>query len=39
MPKRYPAEFRRRAVALVEAGRTVRQVAIDPEVGEQTIYN
>ena len=39
MPKRYPAEFRRRAVALVEAGRTVRQVAIDLEVGEQTIYN
>jgi len=39
MPKRYPAEFRRRAVALVEAGRTVRQVAYELEIGEQTIYN
>lgn len=39
MPKRYPSEFRRRAVALVEGGRTVRQVALDLEIGEQTIYN
>ena len=39
MPKSYPPEFRRRAIALVEAGRTVREVAFDLEIGEQTIYN
>lgn len=39
MPSSYPPEFRRRAVALVEAGRTVRDVAVDLEIGQQTIYN
>ena len=39
MPRSYPPEFRRRAVALVEAGKKVRDVAADLEIGEQTIYN
>ena len=34
-----PPEFRWRAIAPVEAGRTVREVAFDLEIGEQTIYN
>ena len=38
MPKRYPAEFRRRALDLVRAGRPVREVAIALEVSEQSIY-
>ena len=33
-----PPEFRRRAVALVEAGRKVRDVARDLGVTEQSIY-
>ena len=35
----FPPGFRRRAVALVEAGRTVRDVARDLEVTEQSIYS
>ena len=39
MPRRgYPAEFRRRAVELVRAGRRVRGVARLLEVSEQSIY-
>lgn len=34
----YPTEFRDRVVRLIEAGRTVGQVAVDLEVSEQTIY-
>lgn len=35
----YPAEFRRRAVALLEAGnRSVRELAEDLGVSEQTLY-
>jgi hypothetical protein len=32
MPKSFPAEFRRRVLALVEAGRPVREVAADLEI-------
>ena len=39
MPKSYPSEFRRRAIALVEAGRSVREVAFDLGIGQQAIYN
>lgn len=39
MPRAYPAEFRRRAIALVKAGRSVAQVASDLEVTEAAIYN
>src|ERR1700730_12426866 len=35
----YPAEFRRRVVDLIAAGRKVREVARDLEVSEQTIYS
>jgi transposase-like protein len=34
----YPAEFRRRVVDLIAAGRKVREVARDLGVSEQTIY-
>jgi transposase len=39
MPRAYPAEFRRRAVALVKAGRSVAQAALDLDVTQTTIYN
>lgn len=35
----YPAEFRRRVLDLVEAGRKVADVARDLQVSDQTIYN
>src|SRR5262245_59809195 len=35
----YPAEFRRRVVDLVEAGRRVADVATDLGISEQTIYS
>lgn len=38
MPKRYPAEFRRKVLDLVVAGRRVAQVAADLDISEQTIY-
>ena len=38
MPKRYPAEFRRKVLDLVAAGRPVAQVASDLAISEQTIY-
>ncbi|WP_018333273.1 transposase [Actinomycetospora chiangmaiensis] len=38
MPKRYPAEFRRKVLDLVEAGRPIAQVAADLEISDQTIY-
>jgi transposase-like protein len=34
----YPPEFRRKVLDLVEAGRTVADVARDLEIGGQTIY-
>ena len=39
MPKRYPAEFRRRVLDLVAAGRSVGSVAENLGVSAQTIYN
>jgi transposase-like protein len=38
MPKRYPAEFRARAVELIRAGRPVREVALLLGVSEQALY-
>jgi transposase len=38
MPKGYPSEFRRRVLDLVEAGRSVTQVARDLGIPNQTIY-
>jgi transposase len=34
----YAAEFRRRVLGLIEAGRSVATIAADLEISEQTIY-
>ena len=34
----YPPEFRRRVLDLIEAGRTIAEVARDLDVSQQTIY-
>ena len=39
MPRSYPAEFRRKVLDLVEAGRPVAEIAAQLEVSGQTIYN
>ena len=39
MPTAYPAEFRRRAVALVDAGQSVAKTASDLGVTQTTIYH
>jgi transposase len=39
LPKRYPAEFRRRVLDLVAAGRKVTEVALDLGLSPQTIYS
>ena len=38
MPRRYPAEFRRKVLDMVAAGRPVAQVAHDLDISAQTIY-
>jgi transposase len=38
VPKRYPAEFRRKVLDLVAAGRPVAQVAYDLQISAQVIY-
>jgi transposase InsO family protein/transposase-like protein len=38
MPKRYPPEFRRRALALIEAGRSLADVARDLDVSQAALY-
>ena len=38
MPRSCPAEFRRKVLNLVEAGRPIRQIAHDLGISEQTIY-
>ena len=39
MPRRYPAEFRRKVLDLIEAGRPVAEIADQLGVTAQTIYN
>ena len=39
MPTSYPAEFRRRAIALVRSGWSVTKTAHDLDVTSTTIYN
>jgi transposase-like protein len=39
MPRSYPPEFRARVLALVEAGRPIKQVAEMLGISDQTIYN
>ena len=38
MPRTYDAEFRRRVVELVQAGRPVRVIAAELELAEATVY-
>jgi transposase-like protein len=38
VPRRYPAEFRRKVLDLVAAGRPVAQVAHDLQISAQAIY-
>ena len=38
MPKSYPPEFKARVLALLKAGRSIRQVALELELSEATIY-
>jgi transposase len=38
VPRRYPAEFRRKVLDLVEAGRPVAPVAHDLDISAQCIY-
>ena len=38
MPRRYPAEFRRKVLDLVAVGRPVAQVACDLQISAQVIY-
>jgi transposase-like protein len=38
MPKSYPAEFRRRVLALIAAGKPVGQVAADLQISSSVIY-
>lgn len=39
MPRRYPVEFRRKALDLIEAGKPVVEIAVQLGVSDQTIYN
>lgn len=39
MPRRYPAEFRRKVLDLIEAGRPMAEIAAQLGVTGQTIYN
>lgn len=38
-PRGYPAEFRRRVIDLVEAGRPVAVVVAELGISDQSIYN
>ncbi len=38
MARRYPPEFRRKVLDLLDSGRSVAQVARDLEISTQTIY-
>ena len=39
MPRRYPVEFRRKVLDLIEAGRPIAEIAVQLGVSDQTIYN
>jgi transposase len=39
VPRRYPVEFRRRVLDLIEAGRPVVEIAAQLGVSDQTVYN
>ena len=39
MPRRYPVEFRRKVLDLIEASKPVAEIAVQLGVSDQTIYN
>jgi len=39
VPRRYPVEFRRKVLDLIEAGRPIVEIAAQLGVSDQTIYN
>jgi transposase len=39
VPRRYPVEFRRKVLDLIEAGKPVAEIADQLGVSDQTIYN
>lgn len=39
MPRRYPVEFRRKVLDLIQAGKPVVEIAAQLGVSDQTIYN
>ena len=39
MSRRYPVEFRRKVLDLIEAGKPVSEIAVQLGVSDQTIYN
>lgn len=39
MPRRYPVEFRRKVLDLIEAGRPVAEIAAQLGITGQTVYN
>lgn len=39
MPRRYPAEFRRKVLDLIEAGKPVAEIAVQLGITAQTVYN
>ena len=39
MPRAYPAEFRRRAIALIEAGQSVSKTAADLGITNSALYH
>lgn len=39
MPRRYPAEFRRKVLDLIEAGKPVAEIAEQLGITAQTVYN
>ena len=39
MPRRYPVEFRRKVLDLIEAGKPVAEIAEQLGITAQTVYN
>ena len=39
MPRRYPVEFRRKVLDLIEAGKPVAEIAVQLGKTAQTVYN
>lgn len=39
MPRRYPVEFRRKVLDLIEAGKPVAEIAAQLGITSQTVYN